>query len=159
MRHYLIDRRFYTVMSSREKQMRYLASIIGIVFIPFFIYKYSMLSDYHKYPGVIKGFETVYARYPGYKSRGGYEPRRIPVVEYYSEKDTSVYSEGTLNYFSSYDQDQKITVLERKDNPYKTCIYSFWYYYMPIPELILLLLTSFIFFAICSVYILKIEIK
>ena len=115
-----------------------------------------MLSNYHKYPGTIKGFETVYAHYPGFKTKGGYEPRRIPVVEYYSVRDTSSFSEGTLNYFSFYNKGQRITVLERKDDPYKACIYSFWYYYMFIPELILLLLISFIIFAICRVYILKI---
>jgi len=51
--------------------MLYIVVILGIVFIPFFIYKYSKLSDYHKYPGIIKGFETVYAHYPGYKTKGG----------------------------------------------------------------------------------------
>jgi len=125
-------------------------------FYPFFYLKYSKLSNYNKYPGIIKGFETVDARYPGYKTKGGYEPRRIPLVEYYSERDTSSFSEGTLNYFSYFNKGQRITVLERKDDPYKAYIYSFWYYYMFIPELILLLLISLILYAICRVYILKI---
>ena len=142
-------------VSNRKKQMLYIIAILGIVFIPFFIYKAYKLSEYHKYPGTIKGFETVYVRYPGYKIRGGYEPRHIPVIEYYSKSGISTYSEGTLNYFSFYDKGDEITVLEKKDNAYETRIYSFWYYYLLIPELIMLSLISFIFFAICKAYIIK----
>ena len=135
--------------------MLYAVIILGIVFIPFFIYKTFRLSEYNKYRGKIIEVEEVNVYYPGFKNKGGYELRYIPLVEYYTKKDTSSFSEGTLNYFSFYKKGDEVTVLERKDNPYKTHIYSFWYYYLLIPELIILLLTSFILFAICRVYIIK----
>jgi hypothetical protein len=142
-------------MSKRKIELLSVVLILGIVFIPFFIYKAFMLSDYYKYSGKIKGIEGVNVSYPGFKSKGGSELKNIPIVEYYTKKDTSSFSEGTLNYFSFYNKGDEVTVLERKDDPYKTHIYSFWYYYLLIPELITLLLICMIIFAICRVYITK----
>jgi len=132
--------------------MLYISVILGIVFIPFFIYRDFMLSDYSKYPGKVIEIEGVNVSYPGFKGKGGSELKNFPVVEYYIEKDTFSFSEGTLNYFSFYDKGDEVTVLERKDDCYKAHIYSFWYYYLLVPELIILLLLSFIIFAIYTAY-------
>lgn len=144
------------VMSKRNIELQSVVIILGIDFIPFFIYKAFMLSDYYKYPGNIVAVEKVNIKEPYNPShkRFGYV-RHIPVVEYYAEKDRSNFSEGTLNYFSFYKKGDEITVLERKDNHYKAHIYSFWYYYLLIPKFTILLLISFIMYAIFRVYITK----
>jgi len=120
------------------------------------MYKAYKLSDYNKYQGKVIQIEEVNVYYPGFKNKGGYEIRYIPMVEYYTVKDTSTFSDGALNYFSSYERGDIITVLEKKNDRYKTHIYSFWYYYLSIPELIILLLISFILLAICMVYVIKV---
>jgi len=143
------------VMSKKKIDLLSIVIILGIVFIPFFIYKAFMLSDYYRYPGIIKEIEKVNVSYPGLKNKGGYAIKNIPVVEYHSKKDTSSFSEGTLNYFSFYNKGDEVAIIERKDDAYKAHIYSFWYYYLLIPELIILLLLSMIIFAICRMYITK----
>jgi len=143
-------------MSNRSKVILCALTILGIVFIPFFIYKIDKLSEYNMYPGKVKGIEKVNVYYTGIKRRGGYAVRYIPQVEYYSAKDTSSFTDGTLTIFSYYETGDEISVLERKDDSYKAHIYSLWHYYLLVPELILLLLISFIIFAISKVFILKV---
>ncbi len=92
---------------------------------------------------------------PKFKGSGGAEIRYIPVVEYYTKKDTSSFSEGKLNYFSSYNIGDTITVLERKDDSNKTTILSFWFYFLNTPELIFLLLICFFIYGFRKTFINK----
>lgn len=125
-----------------SKKRKALFIILGIIFIPFFIYKIYSLKDYNQYPGKVIDIEEVNVSLP----KSGYKVRHIPVVEYYALKDTSSFSEGKDNLFASYDIGDEVTVIERKDNPYKSSIFSFWYYFLNIPELIIMLLICFILF-------------
>ncbi|MEL1244230.1 hypothetical protein AAEO56_08165 [Flavobacterium sp. DGU11] len=108
----------------------------------FFSYKLIGLNEYNKYPGTITGFREAQRRYGGFRTGGGYETITIPTVEYYKDNDTINFEAGQLNYFAFYSKGENVTVLERKDDPYKTKLHTFWYYYMPIPHLIIVMLLS-----------------
>jgi len=114
--------------------------LLGIVLIPFFVYKQFRLNEYNKYPGIIKGFTETDVYYPGFRGSGGYETRTMPEVEYYTQKDTFTFDAGKMSYFAKYDVGDAVTVLERKDNPDKAELYSFSGYYMQVYEFLTLIL-------------------
>lgn len=114
-----------------------------------------MLKDYYQYPGKVIEIENVNATVQAVKGGSKTELRHIPVIEYYTKKDTSSFSEGKFNLFSFYDVGDEVTVLERKDDSYKASILSFWYYFLSIPELIVLLMLSFIKFGFYIKFIKK----
>jgi hypothetical protein len=115
--------------------------ILGILVIPFFMYKAYMLRDYHQYRGKVTGTEEVNVWQPSYKGSGGYYAKRyLPIIEYYKNRDTSGYVEGKQNYFYNLDEGDKVTVLELKKDRYKTTVYSFWLYWINAPQLIIILL-------------------
>lgn len=120
--------------------------ILGIIFIPFFLIKYVNLSDYNKYPGKIISIDTITIAAPVFKGSVKKEKRYNPEIEYYTEKDTISFYQRDLNYFSSYAIGDKVTVLDKKNVNNQATIKSFWYYFLSIPELIVLLLISFIIY-------------
>jgi hypothetical protein len=138
-----------------SKSVKALIIILGIVVIPFFIYKVCKLSEYNQYPGKIIDIEKVNVSHP--RKGGGYdnEVRYLPVVEYYSPKDTSSFSEGKRNLFAFYDIGDEVTVIERKDDTYKSSIFSFWYYFVSTPEIIVMMLIIFVSFGFYRTFIKK----
>lgn len=115
--------------------------ILGVILIPFFVYKYAGLDEYYQYPAKVTGFREVQRKYPGYRGGGGYENVDIPVIEYYNGKDTVSFEAGQRNYFAFYSTGEELTVLERKDDKYKVKLHTLWYYYLPLPQFISLLLS------------------
>jgi hypothetical protein len=121
--------------------------IIGIILIPFLIYKQIKVADYNQYPGVITGFTESNSYTPGFRGPATNETRVLPQLEYYTPKDTFAFDVGDM-IILSYDKGDKVTVLEKKDNPDKAVLYSFWSYYMSVPELITIMLISGVTFGI-----------
>ena len=116
---------------------------LGIVFIPFFIYKQIKLKDYIKYPGVITAIEVIKEAVPG--SGVQKQARNIPVFKYYTATDTVEFRDYDLDIFSRYRVGEKITVVVKK-NIYEVDILSTGYYYFRLPELIILLFISFVLY-------------
>lgn len=138
-----------------SKTSKALIIILGIVIIPFFIYKLYKLNEYNQYLGKIIDIEKVNVSHP--RRGGGHdiEVRYLPVVQYYSTKDTSSFSEGKRNLFAFYNIGDEVTVIERKDDTYKSSIFSFWYYFVSTPEVILMMLIIFVSFGFYKVFINK----
>ena len=128
-----------------SKNKKALIIILGIIFIPFFMYKLYKLDEYYRYPGKVVNLEKVNVTYVTMRGHD-YVVKNLPVVEYYTLKDTFSFSEAKQNFFSFYNVGDKVTILEKKNDSYKTTILSFWYYFMSVPELIILMLIAFVLF-------------
>lgn len=124
-------------MSRRKKRF---LMILGIVFIPFFIFKLYNLTNYKQYPGTVTSLRMITRTLPTHKGRSQTESYYVPVYEYYKGIDTIRDNEESSNLFSHYGVGEKITVLEKKINHENVSILSFESYYMTIPQLVILLL-------------------
>jgi hypothetical protein len=103
--------------------------ILGILWIPFFVYKLYDLKNYNTYTGKVVKIEQANVRMPKFKSSGGgYETVYMPEVEFVKGSDTIVFLEGNRNYFAYfYDVGDTVTVLEYKRDNEKLSILGFWY--------------------------------
>jgi len=125
-----------------------------------FYLKKQELNDYYIYDGEVVGFTnvTVTESVPstrGHSSKSTYS-RDIPIIEYKNNEGVLVtYEDGNRVIFSSFDLNEKIQVLEKKDNKYNTRIFSFFYFWFHIYELVLFLLFLFIFYVFISVFFFK----
>ncbi len=117
--------------------------ILGILWIPFFVYKLYDLKNYNTYTGKIIRIEQANVSIPKYKnSGGGYETVYMPEVEFVKGNDTIVFLEGERNYFAYfYDVGDTVTVLEDKRDPEKWDVLGFWYR-VKVYEVIILILVS-----------------
>jgi hypothetical protein len=117
--------------------------LLGIVWIPFFVYKLYELRNYNPYNGKIIRIEQAIVSVPTYKnSGGGYDRVYMPEVEFVKGNDTIVFLEGQRNLFAYfYDVGDTVTVLENKQLPGKFNVLGFWYH-IKIYEVIALILIS-----------------
>ena len=127
--------------------------ILGILFIPFFIYKYIHLSEYHLLPGKVVGFEDVSSEDRSLKGVTYYN-RTVPVIQYRWENENVAFTEGK-HVALSFSLNDKVTVLQAKNDPYKITVLSFWLYWLKFPELIILVLLFGIVYGTWYVYAYK----
>lgn len=125
-----------------------------------FYLKKQELNDYYIYDGEVIGFTnvTVTESVPstrGHSSRSTYS-RDIPIIEYKNKEGKIIsYEEGHRVIFSSFELHEKIKVLENKENKYKTLVFSFFYFWFHIYELVIFILLLFIFYVFISVFFFK----
>lgn len=120
-----------------------------VVYFGFIFLKVRNLDNYNFYDGKIIGLRQVTTSHTG-GGRGSSSSvlinRVIPEIEYYKNTDTVKYDQGELRLVTNFELNEKITVLEDKEDQYKTKIYSLFYYWIDYNELILVL------FAVLFVY-------
>ena len=129
--------------------------------------KWYDLKDYYVYPGRVTGFESFTLMEPYYQKRGGAKTvavnRVTPNIEYFREHDTVRYGEGDrtmLVYFTFDDSymfsiDEKIKVLEAKEDETQTRPLTFFHYWLYVNELIVIFLIAFVIWGAQKVYLNK----
>lgn len=142
---YLTARHFYTEMSSGNKEILNVILVLGIVFIPFFIYQISKKNNYNFYEGTITKIDVgrVYSSYRGQKR---YDVIYQPTVRYIRNNDTLIFTEGRQNLFAYfYKPEDRVSVAEEKEQPWNNRIYTFWYFVKGYEIVYLLLCWGFIY--------------
>ena len=125
-----------------------------------FYIKNDELKEYYIFDGEVIGFTnvTVSESVPstrGHSHKSTYS-RDIPIIQYQDGNDKLVtYEEGHRVIFSSFELHEKVKVLENKKNSYKTVVFSFFYFWFHVYELVIFLLLLFIFYVFISAFIFK----
>lgn len=126
-----------------------------VVFLIFISLKSCELKSYRIYEGKVTGFEEVNIKYTTY-SRGRYGSGNgkmtIPLFEYYKGNDTIQSSEGCIVLLSNFKVGEKIEVLENREFKNKVRIYSFFYFWLRFPEIIILILLCVIVYGCFKLY-------
>lgn len=126
-----------------------------VVFLIFISLKSCELKSYRIYEGKVTGFEEVITKYTTY-SRGrygsGYGKMTIPLFEYYKDNDTIQSSEGCIVLLSNFKVGEKIEVLENREFKNKVRIYSFFYFWLRFPEIIILILLCVMVYGCLKLY-------
>lgn len=116
------------------------------------------LEEYTIYDAKVVGFTnvTVTESVPstrGHSSKHTYS-RNIPIIEYKNNEGKIIsYEDGNRVIFSSFELNEKIRILENKENKYKIKVYSFFYFWFHIYELVIFILLLFIFYVFISAFI------
>ncbi|NHM01612.1 hypothetical protein [Flavobacterium difficile] len=118
------------------------------------------LKEYTTYDAKVIGFTnvTVSESVPstrGHASNYTYS-RDIPIIEYKNKEGKIIsYEDGNRVLFSSFELNEKIKVLENKENKYKVKICSFFYFWFHIYEFVLFIFLLFIFYVFISVFVFR----
>ncbi|WP_343697468.1 hypothetical protein [Flavobacterium sp.] len=115
-----------------------------IVYSGFIFLKVKNLDNYNFYEGKIIGLREITSSHTSGRGGSVLINRNIPEVEYYKGKDTIRYDQGELRLVTNFELNEKVTILENKENEYENKIYSLFYYWIDYNELILFLL-AFLF--------------
>ncbi|MCA1966856.1 MAG: hypothetical protein LDL23_09415 [Flavobacterium sp.] len=129
--------------------------VLFIISAIHFYIKYYELSEYNCYTGKIIGFTDVNVRQ--IEKRGvSYFSRKIPVVEYTNEEGKKlVYEDGTRVFYSNFEINESVKVLEKNNNKYNVRIYSFFYYWIYLIHVIVIFLLTTIISGVIFKFILK----
>lgn len=115
---------------------------VFLVYCIFIFLKVKNLDNYNFYDGKIIDLHEITSSHTG-GGRGSSSTvlirRNIPEIEYYKNKDTIRCDQGELRLFTNFKPNEKIKVLEDKEDEYKTKIYSLFYYWIDYNELIIFL--------------------
>ena len=103
---------------------RYLKVLFFLVLI-FFVVDYINLKNYNIYEGKIIGFEEVIKKEHGYRTSVLIK-HKFPTIEYYKNNDTIEFDDGRRTLFSNFKINEKVTVLESKENHNQAQIFSFF---------------------------------
>ena len=131
--------------------------ILAFALVVYYLKK-EELKEYTIYEAKVVGFTnvTVTESVPstrGHSSRTTYS-RDIPIIEYKNNEGKIIsYEEGHRVIFSSFELNEKIRILENKENKYKITVYSFFYFWFHIYELVIFILLLFIFYVFISAFI------
>ena len=129
--------------------------VLIVIFGIHFSLRFNELNDYNEFPGKIIGFTDVNARQVE-KNGVSYIAITIPVVEYINSKgEKLIYEAGTRVFYSNFKINEKVKVLENKKNKYNVRIYSFFYYWIYLIDLILIFLLTTIICGVIYKFILK----
>ena len=129
--------------------------VLIVIFGIHFSLRFNELNDYNEFPGKIIGFTDVNARQVE-KNGVSYIAITIPVVEYINSKgEKLIYEDGTRVFYSNFKINEKVKVLENKKNKYNVRIYSFFYYWIYLIDLILIFLLTTIICGVIYKLILK----
>jgi len=129
--------------------------VLIVIFGIHFSLRFNELNDYNEFPGKIIGFTDVNARQVE-KNGVSYIAITIPVVEYINGKgEKLIYEDGTRVFYSNFKINEKVKVLENKKNKYNVRIYSFFYYWIYLIDLILIFLLTTIICGVIYKFILK----
>ncbi|MET0945438.1 MAG: hypothetical protein ABWY22_08510 [Flavobacterium sp.] len=110
-----------------------------LVYIVFIYLKVTNLDNYYFYDGKVTGLYKVVKSHSTGARGSVLIGREIPEIEYYKNNDTIKCDQGDLRLVTNFEVNEKIKVLEDKDNNYETKIYSLFYYWIDFNELILFL--------------------
>lgn len=129
--------------------------VLIVIFGIHFSLRFNELNDYNEFQGKIIGFTDVNARQVE-KNGVSYIAITIPVVEYINGKgEKLIYEDGTRVFYSNFKINEKVKVLENKMNKYNVRIYSFFYYWVYLIDLILIFLLTTIICGVIYKFILK----
>ncbi|WP_291152907.1 hypothetical protein [Flavobacterium sp. UBA7680] len=115
-----------------------------IVYTGFIFLKVENLDNYNFYEGKIIGIRNITSSHTSGRGGAVLINRNIPEVEYYKDNDTIRYDQGELRLVTNFELNEKVTILENKEDEYENKIYSLFYYWIDYNELILCLL-AFLF--------------
>lgn len=116
-----------------------------LVYCGFIYLKIANFDNYNFYEGKVISLQPVSSNYTGgMHGQSVTIAREIPEIEYYKNNDTIKCDQGELRLVTNFELNEKITVLEDKEDKYKVKIYSLFYYWIDYNELILCLL-AFLF--------------
>lgn len=115
-----------------------------IVYSGFIFLKVENLDKYNFYEGKIIGIRNITSSHTAGRGGSVLINRNIPEVEYYKDNDTIRYDQGELRLVTNFELNEKVTILENKEDEYENKIYSLFYYWIDYNELILCLL-AFLF--------------
>lgn len=121
--------------------------IVFFLILVFVSIKYYNLKEYTIYDAKIIGFEKVNVTVAT-STHGGTTTytKLTPCVEYYkNSKDTIRYYDGKRVLYSSFYKNEKVKVLEDKNNQYNTTIFCLSYYWLEVSEIIMLALFATVF--------------
>ncbi|KAF2508488.1 hypothetical protein EYY60_15270 [Flavobacterium zhairuonense] len=113
-----------------------------VVYCCFIYLKVANLDNYNFYEGKVIGLHKISSKYSGAGRGSGWVriSREIPEIEYYKNYDTIKCDQGELRLVTNFKINEKLIVLEDKENEYEVKIYSLFYYWIDYNELILCLL-------------------
>ncbi|WP_163399156.1 hypothetical protein [Flavobacterium fluviatile] len=110
-----------------------------LVYCGFIYLKVTNLGNYYFYEGKVISLNAVSSSYSGMRGQSVRIARKIPEIEYYKNNDTIRCDQGELRLVTNFELNERITVLEDKEDEYKVKIYSLFYYWIDYNELILCL--------------------
>ncbi|WP_395066841.1 hypothetical protein [Flavobacterium sp.] len=131
--------------------------IVFFLILVFVSIKYYNLKEYTIYDAKIIGFEKVNVTVAT-STHGGTTTytKLTPCVEYYkNSKDTIRYYDGKRVLYSSFYKNEKVKVLEDKNNQYNTTIFCLSYYWLEVSEIIMLALFATVFIGFYKVFLKK----
>ena len=129
---------------------RYLKVLFFLVLI-FFVVDYINLKNYNIYEGKIIGFEEVIKKEHGYRTSVLIK-HKFPTIEYYKNNDTIEFDDGRRTLFSNFKINEKVTVLESKENHNQAQIFSFFSYLISFEKSLVIVLLSLIIYGVIKLF-------
>jgi hypothetical protein len=130
-----------------------LFKVIAFVVLVFIFCKNQNLNNYYLFEGKVVGFDHVTIKKSYYRSRGAYIKMVIPKVEYYRAKDTVRCDVGETKMFTNFEINEKVVILENKENQYDTKLFTLFYYWIDFMEIVFLGLVITIIYGFIYVFI------
>jgi hypothetical protein len=120
-----------------SKDFKLLLGITTTIFSIFFIIDCLSLKNYNIYEGKIIGFDNRSTTYSDGKQGNVKINWDIPKMEYYKNNDTIICEDGRLVLISSFGLNEKIRVLESKNDKFQVKIFSFFYYWINFQKIVI----------------------
>ncbi|MCO6163933.1 hypothetical protein [Flavobacterium sp. NRK F7] len=109
-----------------------------LVFFIFFLYKYIEIKDFDLIQGKVIAIEKVTVKECSRSGGCKYVDKYLPVIAFYCGDKKMEFSEGGEIVFNSLDAGDKVDLFVDTNNCYKVKINKLFYYWIQIPDLILI---------------------
>ncbi|WP_396156625.1 hypothetical protein [Flavobacterium macrobrachii] len=134
------------------QKLNYFIVLLFTVLI-FAVIDYVNLKDYHHYDGKVIGFREVVADEKGFRNVSVRIRHSFPEIGYFNGRDSVKFDAGQRVFYSNFKVNEKVTVLENKNDKYETHILSLFYYWTSYEKTIIIFLCSGLIYGI--VFLLK----
>lgn len=122
-----------------------------VIIVLFFVLKRLLINNYDKMPAKVIDIETIMVK-KCVRNRCQYIKLEMPVIEFYLNNDRVVFEYGKEPLFETLNKNEVIEILIDKENKNNIIPNALFYYWLTLPDLILIGLVSFIYTGTIKVF-------